>query len=1159
MRTPILGQSYVVRSINAADDVLINLYPEATPEGKTAGYLQRCPGSKLIASLGDGPIRGMWSFGGFAYVVSGTSLYRLNENLDPKYLGEVAGYGPVSMADNGYQLFIACNPKGFIYNATTGVLVEITDEDFAGAVQVTYMYGLFIFNQPNSQTFWITGYDGTEINPLEFASAEISPDTIQAIIANHTELWIFGTNSIEVWYYNADVNFPFAPIQGAYNEIGCAAGFSVAKLDNTLYWLGQDARGFGIVYRARGYNAERVSTHAIEYAIQSYSYIGDAIAYTYQQDGHAFYVLTFPTASATWVYDVSTNMWHQRASFLDGAFYRHRSNCMVNYAGYIMVGDYQDGSIYSLDLDYFSDNGQSQKWVRSWRALPTGQNNLKRTAQHALQIDFETGAGTTGIPPAGKYWRIRILSNWGGLTYSLIGVQMYTSFNGSNVAATATPFASSGTASGLFDGTQEWIGTATPGQYVGVEFANRLTIQYVAIQYIGTSAPQNIVIEYSNDGSTYYELNTVQLPYVSAPSATLEAAGSTTLLTTHSASLPANNGNTARVVQGTTTYPNYTVRNVDGTFQYYAVDSASDNLQFSYAGAYARTRTGYFDPSGNQYKVIQASCTSDTWNGLVEFTRKLINLDGTVVETTTSTVDFSSLVTPAGNRYSFAVIGSANQSGDYFTMGNYDYPNRYLYFVKYDVAANLSSGVYAKIFQTNIGGTYYGFVNNSGYTVLHLTPTSETNIGRLYGIMSSTGTTPYAIGATNIGNKSISNPVTSLGKSISNHILLATIYADTSTDKFFGIRYDEGLDCLWGCFGTSSGYVTFVKFTSSLAISSYKTTPVQYINEVYFSFTGIHNGIAITNYGSGAQVNATDLNTSTSQIQRIMIWGQTSFTNMGREIIVNEKNEKLSVKGTDGKVKNGKYYIEFNASNQYVMLGLVSDVSPYDPNTINVNPSDCDPAQLAEGGYIRFYDGTLYGAFKNVGSTYTGTYYGGWCGMAVNLDRGRIWLRDTSGVWNGNPETGIGGIVIGSIKSLAQYLKLRPAAGMYAGAGSPATATMDFNFGEAAFQYTIPTGYRAGLFYGDEGDQTIPINVDIFQPNDIDPAVLLRWSDDGGHTWSYYHERNLGKLGETSHRVIWRRLGMTTKLRDRVYEVSGKDATKIAIMGAELDVTGTSA
>ena len=70
---------------------------------------------------------------------------------------------------------------------------------------------------------------------------------------------------------------------------------------------------------------------------------------------------------------------------------------------------------------------------------------------------------------------------------------------------------------------------------------------------------------------------------------------------------------------------------------------------------------------------------------------------------------------------------------------------------------------------------------------------------------------------------------------------------------------------------------------------------------------------------------------------------------------------------------------------------------------------------------------------------------------------------------------------------------------------------------------------------------------------------MLRWSDDGGHTWSNEHWRTMGRIGEHSKRVIWRRLGMTVKLRDRVYEVSGTAPIKIAVMGAELIGSATAA
>jgi hypothetical protein len=221
-----------------------------------------------------------------------------------------------------------------------------------------------------------------------------------ALIVDHREAWLFGTNSVEVWYDAGTPDFPLQRIQGAFNEIGCIAPYSVAKLDNGLFWLGADARGRGIVYRANGYTGVRVSTHAIEWQIQDYGNISDAIAYTYQQDGHAFYVLTFPSANATWVYDVATQAWHERAGFDNGYFTRHWSNCQMAFNSEVVVGDYANGNIYAFDLDVYSDDGQIQKWLRSWRALPTGQNNLNRSAHHTLQLDAQAGhylVGTASI------------------------------------------------------------------------------------------------------------------------------------------------------------------------------------------------------------------------------------------------------------------------------------------------------------------------------------------------------------------------------------------------------------------------------------------------------------------------------------------------------------------------------------------------------------------------------------------------------------------------------------------------------------------------------------------------------------------------------------------------------------------------------------------
>ncbi len=424
MDSPILGSSYVARSVNAADNRMINMYPEIVPEGgKSAAFLSRCPGLLRLVAAGTGPVRGLWVLKEYLYAVSGDTFYRLNlidgtSRWRVKPLGTVTGSGPVSMSDNGTQIFIACNPDGFIYNATTEVFAQITDPDFPGAVKVSYLDGYFVFNEPNSSRVWVTSLlDGLSVDPLDFASAEGDPDGLVSLIVDHREAWLFGANSIEVWYNAGLPDFPLQRIQGAFNEIGCEAPYSVAKLDNGLFWLGADARGRGIVYRANGYTGQRISTHAVEWQIQQYGSMSDAIGYTYQQDGHAFYVLIFPTAQTTWVYDVATGAWHERAGWSNGNFVRHRSNCQAAYNNQIIVGDFENGNIYAFDLNEYADNGDVQKWLRSWRALAPNTNNLKRTAQHSLQIDCESGVGTNTGQGSDPQMMLR-WSDDGGHTWS---------------------------------------------------------------------------------------------------------------------------------------------------------------------------------------------------------------------------------------------------------------------------------------------------------------------------------------------------------------------------------------------------------------------------------------------------------------------------------------------------------------------------------------------------------------------------------------------------------------------------------------------------------------------------------------------------------------------------------------------------------------------
>ncbi|UOF78616.1 phage stabilization protein [Bacteriophage sp.] len=428
MQFPFVGPSYSARVKNLDAQQCINLYPEmAGPNSKTVAALIGTPGLSLWTTLAGGGIRGTLRFSAtLSVVVCGLNVYTVTDAGVSTLRGTIdGGTAPVSMATNGQVVMIVTGPSGFALNPITGSLTQITDAAFTGADRVDFLDGYFVFNKPGTGQFQITGLYTTAIDPLDFATAEVSPDLLVSLIVDHRELWLFGENSTEVYFDSGNVDFPFERIQGAFIEQGCAAKNSVAKMDNRVFWLTADDRGQGMVMSAVGYQPQRVSDHALEYAIGQMSVISDAMAYTYQQEGHAFYVLTFPTANQTWVLDASTNQWHQRAwrNPTDNSLNRHRSNCHMAFIGENIVGDWQTGNLYKLDLDVFTDNGDP---IARVRACPhVSDPDYRWQVFDALQVDMQTGVGlTTGQgsdPKAMLQWSTDGGYSWSSELWAPIG------------------------------------------------------------------------------------------------------------------------------------------------------------------------------------------------------------------------------------------------------------------------------------------------------------------------------------------------------------------------------------------------------------------------------------------------------------------------------------------------------------------------------------------------------------------------------------------------------------------------------------------------------------------------------------------------------------------------------------------------------------------
>lgn len=407
-------QAYQSRSIPLAAQQCVNLFVEsAPPDAKSQVVLFGTPGIKTFSTPGNGPIRGARLMGGILYVISGNSLYSVDSAGAETTIGDVSrlgGTGPISMSNNRTQLImvdgtvtfqdtyfiLTKSTEGYVYSVSGG-LVQITDTDFGTG---------------NAEQFFLSAVnDGTAYSATDVTTAEAEADDLVAVLSDHREVWLFGERSIEVWY-NSGATFPFDRISGSFIERGCAAKFSaVSNFDNTVVWLGEDL----VVYRAEGYRPLRISTHAIEKEIRSYSTVSDAIAFQYTDEGHKFYVLTFPTEAATWVYDASTKLWHQRQSRDSGSesLGRWRVNTYVRAYGKHLVGDAFDNNLGELDFDTFAEYGNN---LVGLAAAPTIHYDRRKVFMRRFELDVESGVGLT----SGQGTDPQIMLDWsddGGFSF----------------------------------------------------------------------------------------------------------------------------------------------------------------------------------------------------------------------------------------------------------------------------------------------------------------------------------------------------------------------------------------------------------------------------------------------------------------------------------------------------------------------------------------------------------------------------------------------------------------------------------------------------------------------------------------------------------------------------------------------------------------------
>jgi hypothetical protein len=417
-----LGPTYPGRSVNFQSDRTINMFPELSPspDAKTVLALVGSPGTELAFSVGSGPIRGTHVANGLMFVVSGNGLYSVSTGSTvSRILGELAtASGPVQIKFNGLttagtggnQLAIIDGVNLYIYNVLIGTFTTV-ELGYAPA-SITYLDGYFIVTRVDSMSVYASNlYDGLTWNALATSPVSASPENLVGCCSQWQELWLIKEFTTELWYDAAvatSTGFPFIRVPGGVLNYGTTAPSSIVAGDNAIFMVGtvrnEDAGQFaGIVSSAAG-TFTIISPPSINYRIAQMSDITDAFSFMFSMEGHTFLVVSFPTGDATFIYDTTTKMWHERSTYADNPYAYHMWNahCYSFFGNKGYIGDMVNSNMYTLSSEVFTENEEPLVSVRITPSLFDG-SNLESVFIHKLELDIETGVGdqatSVGIDP----------------------------------------------------------------------------------------------------------------------------------------------------------------------------------------------------------------------------------------------------------------------------------------------------------------------------------------------------------------------------------------------------------------------------------------------------------------------------------------------------------------------------------------------------------------------------------------------------------------------------------------------------------------------------------------------------------------------------------------------------------------------------------------
>jgi hypothetical protein len=392
---------------------LINCYAEQQgTDAKAPLAVLPCPGLLEFAEPTDTPCRGTIYLSDIdtAYSVHFTSVFKITYDgttATSTRVGVIPGTDPVQLSRNqaeDVQISVHCAAGEFYIESD--VVKLVTDPELPEPViSQDHVSGYTVYGLGDRRFFITSINDCSEVDGLDYATAEQSPGPLVRVKADRGDLFLFKKDSVEFWRNTGNADFPFEPMPTTLQK-GLLAANAVANTDNTLVWPGHD----GIVYKLNGSNPQRISTHGVERNIKNDPTPSDLIAFNHADEGHSFYTITGEDWTRS--YDAATGAWHTRESYGIG---RWRARHPFDAWGKTIFGDELTGKLLYQDSDTFTEDGDPLVWGIDFAPLHVFPNGARVNAVH-----FDVATGVGNLPASADGFAPVMMLSWsidGGATF----------------------------------------------------------------------------------------------------------------------------------------------------------------------------------------------------------------------------------------------------------------------------------------------------------------------------------------------------------------------------------------------------------------------------------------------------------------------------------------------------------------------------------------------------------------------------------------------------------------------------------------------------------------------------------------------------------------------------------------------------------------------